>query len=85
MRNDYSLEAWLFINHICMMMSMDAIEEISNIGEDKNISLDDLITTLRKIKAIKIEDKWYLSKFTSHVKNLCEKLDISFESQEIKK
>ena len=85
MRNDYSLKAWLFINHICMMMSMDAIEEISNIGEDKNISLDDLITTLRKIKAIKIEDKWYLSKFTSHVKNLCEKLDISFESQEIKK
>ena len=83
MRNDYSLEAWLFINHLCMMMSMDAIEEISNIGEDKNISLDDLITTLRKIKATKIEDKWYLSRFTSHVTRLCEKLDIRFESQEI--
>jgi len=83
MRNDYSLEAWLFINHICMMIGMNAIEEISNIGEDKNISLDDLIITLRKIKATKIGDKWYLSRFTNHVKNLCEKLDIRFESQEI--
>lgn len=83
MRSDYSLEAWLFINHVCMMMSMNAIEEISNIGEDKNISLDDLITTLRKIKAAKIGDKWYLSRFTNHVKSLCEKLDIRFESQEI--
>ncbi|MDD4083788.1 MAG: hypothetical protein WC162_07600 [Sphaerochaetaceae bacterium] len=62
---------------------MNAIEEISNIGEDKNISLDDLITTLRKIKAIKIENKWYLSKFTSHVTDLCEKLDIKFKSQKI--
>jgi hypothetical protein len=83
MRNDNSLEAWLFINHICMMMSMNAIEEISNIGEDKNISLDDLIITLRKIKATKIEDKWYLSRFTNKVKQLCEKLDIKFLSQEI--
>lgn len=83
MRNDYSLEAWLFINHICMMMGMNAIEEISNIGEDKNISLDDLIITLRKIKATKIRDKWYLSRFTNHVKILCEKLNIRFESQEI--
>jgi hypothetical protein len=85
MRNDYSLEAWLFINHLCMMMSMDAIEEISNINEANNISLADLITTLRKIKATKIEDKWYLSKFTRHVTILCEKLDIKFKSQEIKK
>jgi hypothetical protein len=84
MRSDYSFEAWLFINHLCMMMSMDAIEEISNIEESKNISLNDLITTLRKIKATKIEDKWYLSKFTSRVKRLCEKLDIRFKSQEIK-
>ena len=84
MRSDYSFEAWLFINHICMMMSMNSIEEISNIGEDKNISLDDLIIALRKIKATKIGDKWYLSKFTSHVTTLCEKLDIRFESQEIK-
>ena len=84
MRNDYSLEAWLFINHVCMMMGMNAIEEISNIGEDKNISLDDLIITLRKIKATKIEDKWYLSTFTNHVKLLCEKLKIGFESKEIK-
>jgi transposase len=83
MRNDYSFEAWLFINHVCMMMSMNAIEEISNIGESKNISLDDLITTLRKIKATKIDDKWYLSKFTSHVSALCEKLDIGFKNQEI--
>lgn len=84
MSNDYSFEAWLFINHLCMMMGMNAIEEISNMGESKNISLDDLTTTLRKIKANKIEDKWYVSKFTSHVTNLCEKLDIRFKSLEIK-
>lgn len=84
MRNDNSLEAWLFINHICMMMGMNAIEEISNIGESKNISLEDLIITLRKIKATKVEDKWYMSSYTNRVKNLCEKLNLRFENQEIK-
>jgi hypothetical protein len=66
-----------------MMMSMNSIEH-SNIGEDKNISLDNLIIALKKIKATKIGNNWYLSKFTSHVTTLCEKLDIRFESQEIK-
>jgi hypothetical protein len=64
-----------------MMMGMNDIEENSNICEDKNISLDDLIITLRKIKTTKIGDRWYLStRFNNHVKNLCEKLDIRFES-----
>ena len=61
-----------------MIIVMRAIEEISNIGENQKITLDALIIILRKKKATKIGDIWYLSRFTNRVKKLCKNLDIKF-------
>ncbi|MCD4786307.1 MAG: transposase [Candidatus Eremiobacteraeota bacterium] len=74
MRDTYSFEAWLFLNHLCSMMGFDALEAIATAGEEKNISLDDLLQTLRKVKANKIGDAWYPAKITRKTQALCEKM-----------
>ena len=76
MRNNYSQEAWLFLNHIGLKMSIDAIEEISNIGCSKNISFKDLIQTLNKIKANCINGYWSVVPVKKTVSKLCRDMDI---------
>ncbi len=55
MRNNYTEEAWLFLNHLSTIIGVNAIEEIASIGESKNISYKDLAQTLIKIKAGKMD------------------------------
>lgn len=74
MRNNYTEEAWLFLNHLSTIIGVNAIEEIASIGESKNISYKDLIQTLVKIKAGKIDEKWIVYPIKKSVQKLCEKI-----------
>lgn len=71
MRNNNAEEAWLFLNHLSSTIGIQAIEEIAGIGESKNISLKDLIQTLRKIKAGKINGTWQIPPVKRSVSKLC--------------
>lgn len=83
MRSDYSMEAWLFLNHLSSRMAISAIEEISSIGKAKEISYEDLRSTLKKIKAYREETEWQVVPIKKAVERLCTQLgfdtgDISF-------
>ena len=71
MRNNNAEEAWLFLNHLSSTIGIQAIEEIAGIGESKNISLKDLIQTLRKIKAGKINGTLQSPPVKRSVSKLC--------------
>ena len=58
MHNDTSMEAWLFLNHLSLMMEYDALSEIYLNAEDRNVSFEDLREALQKVKAVKISGKW---------------------------
>lgn len=76
MRDNYSEEAWLFLNHLSSIMSIRAIENIANINEAKNISYTDLVQTLSKIKVqIVADDDWRVAPIKKSVMKICEKLD----------
>ena len=77
MRNNYSEEAWLFLNHLSSILGVNTIEEIASVGESKNISMKDLIQTLIKIKACHIDNKWSVPPVKQSVQRLCDKLSIS--------
>jgi len=51
------MEAWLFLNHLCLMMGVDVMDSIANIRMTKCISLDDFIQGMRKIKVTKVDGK----------------------------
>ena len=77
MRNNYTEEAWLFLNHLSSMIGVNAIEEIASIGESKNISYKDLAQTLIKIKAGKADGKWTVYPVKKSVQKLCEKMQLN--------
>ncbi len=80
MRDDYSLEGWLFLNHLSMTMAIEAMDSIAAVGKTHDISLDDLIQGLRKIKATKVDGKWYPSKVTEKANSLCTQLGLKLDS-----
>lgn len=74
MRDNYSEEAWLFLNHLSSIICINAIEEIASIKESKNVSYKDLTQTLIKIKANYSDGKWSVVPIKKAVQNLCKKL-----------
>lgn len=76
MRSNYSEEAWLFLNHLSSMICIDAIEEIAAAGKSKDISYKDLVQSLVKIKACRIDDRWQMVPVKLKVQSLCSKLHI---------
>jgi transposase len=52
-RSNESFEGWLFLNHLSLMMTVDAIEEIFLHGKEKDISFEDLRQLLTKVRANK--------------------------------
>ncbi len=79
MRTDYSLEGWLFLNHISITMGIDLINKIDKQQKTKDISLRDAITLLKKIKTSKIDNKFYINKIPKKTRILLEALDINLE------
>ena len=76
MRDNSSEEAWLFLNHLSCTIGISAIEEINSIGQSKDISLKDLIQTLRKISACRIDEKWTIPPVKRSVQTLGNKLGV---------
>jgi transposase len=74
-----SFEGWLFLNHLSLMMTVDAIEEIFLHGKEKDISFEDLRQLLTKVRANKFADDWHPCKKTRKVISLCESLDINIK------
>lgn len=75
MRDNYSEEAWLFLNHLSSIICISAIEEVASIKESKNVSYKDLTQTLIKIKANYSDGKWSVVPIKKAVQNLCKKLE----------
>lgn len=74
MRNNYTEEAWLFLNQLFTIIWVNAIEEIASIGESKNISYKDLAQTLIRIKAGKEDGKWVVCPIKKSVQRMCGKM-----------
>ena len=56
--DDISMEAWLFLNHLSLMMEYDAISRIYLNGKEKDVSFEDLRQALQKVKAVRVEGRW---------------------------
>ena len=80
MRDQTSQEAWLFLNHLSATIAMECMADIVRLGEDKNISFEDLRLMLGKIMACRIEGQWTLAPIKKSVQKLIAKLDVEIES-----
>ena len=83
MRSSKTQEAWLFLNHISAMITMDCLNTISAAECDKEISFDDLREALRKITAFKMDGKWQVAPIKKKVFKLLQKLGATVTDEEL--
>ena len=76
MRDIYSLEAWLFINHLALQMLYRVLDLIAARDLTSEYSFDDLVSYLKSVRVNRIGGKWYLTKITRKTKELCDRLAI---------
>ena len=67
------------MNHLSATMAIDCIADIARIGEDKNISFEDLRVMLGKIMASKIDDNWAVAPIKKSVQKLVAKLNFHID------
>lgn len=64
MRNIYSEEGWLFLNHLSAIIGFDILDEIYADGKTNDISLSDFRTKMSHLYANKIKGTWRMAKTT---------------------
>lgn len=83
MHSDASFEAWLFLNHLSMMMVYDAMDEIYKKGLTKTYSFDMFRRLLSKIRALRNDDEWIPCKYTKNTQALLNKLNLDISKVSI--
>ena len=83
MHIDASFEAWLFLNHLSMMMVYDAMDEIYKKGLSKSYSFDMFRRLLSKIRALRNDDEWIPCKYTKNTQALLDRLDLDISKVSI--
>ena len=76
MHSDAGFEAWLFLNHLSMMMVYDAAEEIYRKGLSNKYSFDMFRKLLTKIRAMRNADGWIPCKKTKNTREMLGKLGL---------
>jgi len=78
MRDHYSFEAWLFINHFALQLLYDSLDVVARRQKARMYSFNDLMAHLRGVRINKIDNSWMLTKITKKTIAMCESIGISF-------
>ena len=82
MRDQYSFEAWLFVNHLALQMLYAVIGAVADRELTDKYSFEDVMAFLKHVRANRINGEWKLTKVTKHTARLCEELGIALENPE---
>lgn len=80
MRDNYTEEAWLFLNHLSSVMAFEILDEIYLRDKSKSMSLNDLLSTLSKIYADKAGTDWHCAKITKKKADLLKAFDLDISA-----
>ena len=76
MQNEYSLEAWAFINHVSLLLMYRVYNLLREKGLLSRFSVADFLAHLKYVFKVKINDQWHLSEVTKKTSDLLETLNI---------
>ena len=82
MRDQYSFEAWLFINHLALQMLYAVIGALAEKELTDKYSFEDVMAFLKHVRANRIDGEWRLTKITRHTAKLCKDLGIELDEPE---
>jgi transposase len=76
MQSDNAMEAWMFLNHLSMIMYYNLYNKLKRHNMLSRISPADVLMRLSKINKIRINNSWLTSEINSKTLNLIKTLDI---------
>lgn len=76
MQNDFSLEAWMFINYIALHWYYILLNKLREAKLNNKFSPMDLIKFLKEVKKVRIDNKWFDAEVTTKNRDLINKLNI---------
>ena len=76
MSDQYSLEAWAFVNHVSLMLLYRVYDLLRTKELLNRFSVADFLTHLKYIFKVKINDVWHLSEVTQKTNDLLETLNL---------
>ena len=82
MRDQYSFEAWLFVNHLALQMLYEVIGALADKELTDKYSFEDVMAFLKHVRANRIDGEWRLTKITRHTAKLCKELGIELGEPE---
>lgn len=82
MRDQYTFEAWLFVNHLAMQMLYKVLQVIADKELTAKYSFEDTMQFLKHVRANKIDGCWKLTKITKQTLKLCKDLKMEMEDPE---
>ena len=76
LQSQQSVESWAFINHISMMLVYRLFNLIKSAGLTASVSVQDLISHLKYIQRIKINNSWVTGEISGKTQKLLDKLNV---------
>ena len=76
MSDQYSLEAWAFVNHVSLMLLYRVYDLLRTNDLLSRFSVADFLTHLKYIFKVKINDIWHLSEVTKKTNDLLDTLNL---------
>ena len=77
MHSDDSFEAWIFINHIATLLYYKIFNLLKENDLLSKVSPKDLLTRLKWVQKVNIQDSWFTSEINSKSKKLFDALNIN--------
>lgn len=74
MQNEFSLEAWMFINYIALHWYYVMLNKLKASDLNGKFSPVDLIKFLKEVKKVKLNKKWYEAEITAKTSEIISKL-----------
>jgi hypothetical protein len=76
MQNEFSLEAWMFINYIALHWYYIMLNKLKSSKLNNKFSPSDLIKFLKEVKKVKLNKKWYDAEITASTSDITNKLNM---------
>jgi len=76
MQNEFSLEAWMFINYIALHWYYIMLNKLKSSKLNNKFSPSDLIKFLKEVKKVKLNKKWYDAEVTASTSDIINKLNM---------
>ena len=78
-QSNEAMEAWAFLNHICLMMFYRLSRALLDAGLSDRYAPQDLMGLAKNISKVKVNDDWYLSEISKTDLDLFSMIGVGFE------